>query len=209
MYSLPLSNSIITLLLALIPVALVIMSFWKITKEQAGWYWRGWRTLLPGIGMGVLLALLASGWMRMLLTSGNYLAIPTKISLLDILLLLLLAPVAEEALFRGAVFAGFRRNWHIVWAVMLSALVNLLILPMQQWLAYSFIAAVGYALTFHLSRSLWAAIIAHILVSANLLLLYSQPQFAERYTLPQLLLAALFAAFIIFFSAQRDKNQTE
>lgn len=206
MYSLPFSSIIITLLLALIPAALIIKSFWRITAEQAGWRWGGWRTLLQAIGWGALLGILAAGWMRLLLESGNYLAIPVKISFFDSMLLLLLVPVAEEMLFRGTVFAGFSRNWHISWSILLSALVNLLILPMQQWLAFSFIASIGYALAFHFSRSLWAAIIAHMLVSATFLLLFTHPQLVEKLTLSQLVFAAIFSAVIILFSANRDKR---
>ena len=205
MYSLPLSLSLIAILFALLPLAFFIMSRWNITPAQAGWNWAGWRTLLQALSWGTLLSLLATVWMRLLLASGNYLAIPTSIKLIDCLWLLLLVPLAEEILFRGVIFAGFRRNWHISWAILLSAMVNLLLFPMQQWLAYSFIAAIVYALAFHLSRSLWAAIIAHMLVSANIILLFLHPHLASRVSWSQIITGALCALLILLISTRWAK----
>jgi membrane protease YdiL (CAAX protease family) len=84
-------------------------------------------------------------------------------------------PVVEEAFLRGAVFGRLQRTWHLFWAVLLSAAFSVVCLPMQAWLAFVFLAGIGYALAFRLSGSLPASIIAHVIVAGSFLLARMHP----------------------------------
>ena len=202
MYSIPVPlPNILYLLAGLSGAALVIMWLWRITPAQAGWRWGGWRTPAQALGWGGLLAVIAAAWWRILLEQKSYLPIPLQPAPTDLLVLLLLAPVAEEMLFRGAIFAGLRRGWRLGWALLLSALIAAACSPLHLVLAFTVLAGFGYALAFQLSRSLAAAIGAHMLVALALLVLRMHPRIPLHFSWQQYGFAVITALLLISATA--------
>lgn len=176
MFPIPLNTYTMLLLAAGMVIAtMLVMALGRVTRMDAGLRWGGWRAVLQALGWGGLLAVAGIAWLRYLLHTGNYLPVPQIPHWSDWLVLVLLLPCVEELLFRGAVFGGLQRAWHLPWALLFSAVIATLCLPMQLWLAYSLLCSIGYALARHLSGSLLAALGAHMLVAVTLVLVRLHP----------------------------------
>jgi membrane protease YdiL (CAAX protease family) len=94
-----------------------------------------------------------------------------------ILMGVVLAPVAEEALFRGVVYPGLRAAAGPWLAVVLSAVLFGLGHRDHGTEAVVFTALMGAALALLVegSGSLWPAVVAHVLVNTKLVLMYVGP----------------------------------
>jgi MFS family permease len=187
--------------------ALLVMWLGHVTPAQAGWRFGGWRMLAQAVGWGGLLALIGVAWLRYLLHANEYLPIPISASSRDWLLLTLLAPVLQELFFRGAILGGLRRTWHPFWAVVLSAALFTVYLPMQLWLAFAFLTGIGYAVAFLLSGSVLAPMLANVAVSAILLYARMHPEKADVLTMDTMeKLASVFALCILLGLIPRKKS---
>jgi membrane protease YdiL (CAAX protease family) len=91
-----------------------------------------------------------------------------------LLVTVLLAPCAEEALFRGVVFTGLRNDLGKWIAVPLSSLIFGLFHRVSGWSAVFFASVIGVACALLLegSGSLWPAVVAHVLVNSKLCAAY-------------------------------------
>lgn len=170
MFPLPLPISLIWYIAAGMMVAGLLLTWaTRLPAADAGWRWRGWATPALGIGWGGLLGVGLVAWLRLLIHLGNYLPIPAAITPTDWLLLVALAPVAEEIFFRGAIYGNLQRNWSPFWAVFLSAIIYTAVHSPEPWIAVTFFTAVGYTLAFRQSGSLITAILAHAIAVSALL----------------------------------------
>ncbi|HEY3378163.1 MAG TPA: CPBP family intramembrane glutamic endopeptidase, partial [Armatimonadota bacterium] len=170
----PITSTVIWLS-ALLCVALLYAWRVRLTAAQAGWRVGGFRVIMHGLGWGALLGLGGVAWLRLLIRTGNYLPIPIIPTQQDWLLLVALAPLVEEIALRGVVLGSLLRNWHPVWAFILSAIVSMCCLPMEQWVAFVFVSSLGYAQSFRKSGSVVAPMIAHALVASVLILARLHP----------------------------------
>jgi len=185
----------------------LVMWLGRVTPAQAGWRVGGWRMLLQAVGWGGVLAIVGIAWLHYLLHISEYQPSPVTPSLLDWLVLVLVAPVIQEIFFRGAVLGGLRRSWHPFWATVLSAALFTVYLPMQQWLAFAFLTGIGYAMAFWLSESVLAPMIANAAVTASLLYARMHPDFAASMTLPTLGKVASVFTLCILLGLIPKKNK--
>jgi len=84
---------------------------------------------------------------------------PVLIALVGVMVLAL-APIAEETFFRGFVFGGLRRRWGIVWAALASGvlfgLMHLQAGAIVPFTAIGVVFALAYSYTGSLLPSIWA-----------------------------------------------------
>lgn len=132
------------------------------------------------LGWGCLLAIIGVNWLRYLIETHRYLPIPIAPTPFDWLALVLVLPLAQEVLFRGAILSALQRSWHPAWAVLLTAACSVVLLPLQSWLAFVFLCSIGYALVFRGAGTVLAPTAAHALVALTLLLARMHPQFLLR-----------------------------
>lgn len=78
-----------------------------------------------------------------------------------LLAVVVLAPLWEEALFRGVVLGGLRRRWPLAVAVVVSAAAFAALHGVPALLPYLFTVGVGLALLREVHRTLWASVLAH------------------------------------------------
>lgn len=181
MFALPVPLPFTLYLLAgLLLLSLPAMWVLRLPTAQAGWRAGGWPTLVLGLGWGGLLGVGMVAWLRLLLHTGNYLPIPTVVLPADWAVLALAAPVAEEVFFRGVLFGSLQRSWSPFWAVFLSAVADTAVHSTQPWIAVHFAVAVGYALSFRQSGSIFTPIIAHALAVSALLLASLHPRAVQE-----------------------------
>ncbi|OPZ80411.1 MAG: CAAX amino terminal protease self- immunity [bacterium ADurb.Bin429] len=105
----------------------------------------------------------------------------------------------EEPLFRGTIFGGLQRTWQPFWAFLLSAFLYVTAHPGEPWLAFLFIASLGYAAALRLGHSLLAPMLAHSLTAAALLLGRLYPSFVLA--LPAVAFALVAGAAIVMITA--------
>jgi len=194
------------LLAGMLAATPLLWLLFRLPPSQAGWRWHGWPTLVLGLGWGGLLAtgvlcwlrLLGTGvlsWLRVWHGAREYLPIPIGITPMDWLVVVLLAPVAEELCLRGALLGALQRRWSPFWAIMLSAAADGLVHASQPWTAIIFLAAVGYGLAFASSGSVITSMLAHAITMAVLLLGKRFP--AQAFALPAAVLAAAAAGSLL------------
>ena len=196
------------LLAGMLLLALPAMWVTRLPAAQAGWRAGGWPALVLGLGWGGLLGTGLAAWLRLLLHTGNYLAIPTVVLPVDWAVLALAAPVAEEVFFRGVLFGGLQRNWSPFWAVFLSAVVDTAVHCTQPWIAVHFAVAVGYALAFRQSRTILTPILAHALAVSALLLARLHPQAVQDLPVATLGVAAGGALVLILIGGVGRRQAT-
>ena len=76
------------------------------------------------------------------------------------------APVAEEAFFRGYLFAGLRRHVGLSKAVLVSAALFALVHVLPTSWPPIFVLGVLFAMLYHVTGSVWPAVIIHGLVNS-------------------------------------------
>ena len=97
------------------------------------------------------------------------------IAVAAVLMIVLLAPVAEELFFRGFLFAGLRTRWSLWPAAITSGLIFGLVHAPTGITTVVPLAALGFALCWLYDRtgSLWPCVIAHMINNALALALVS------------------------------------
>ena len=141
---------------------------------------RRWRplSLLVGVGLGLMLGLLGLGYLALLHR------IPWAAGILDsskaqmdavphlracfFVTAVLIAPVAEEYLFRGLLYRALDREWHGWRAVAGSAAFFAIYHPFLSWLPVGILGAAN-ALLFRKTGSLAPAILLHMVYNAVIL----------------------------------------
>ena len=78
----------------------------------------------------------------------------------------LLAPIWEEAVFRGVIQGGLRRRWPVWAAVPVTAACFAAAHGVPVLLPYLFAMGVGLAVLREVHRTLWASVLAHATVNA-------------------------------------------
>jgi membrane protease YdiL (CAAX protease family) len=86
------------------------------------------------------------------------------------LLLAVIAPVAEEILFRGVVFSGLRDSWGEGWAIVVSSVLFGVIHLQPLVMIPTAILGLLLAKVFSMTRSLWASIALHSAYNATIML---------------------------------------
>ena len=97
------------------------------------------------------------------------------IAVAAVLMIVLLAPVAEELFFRGFLFAGLRTRWSLWPAAITSGLIFGLVHAPTGITTVVPLAALGFALCWLYDRtgSLWPCVIAHMINNGLALALVS------------------------------------
>lgn len=78
-----------------------------------------------------------------------------------LLTVVVLAPLWEEAIFRGVLHGGLRRRWPVGVAVLVSAAAFAAVHGVPVLLPYLFTVGVGLAVLREVHRTLWASVLAH------------------------------------------------
>ncbi|GAA0866468.1 type II CAAX endopeptidase family protein [Paraclostridium tenue] len=120
--------------------------------------------IIFGIGISIILSNLIG---ILMMFSPSYIDVQNQIqnesnSLLNLSIIIILAPVCEEILFRNVVFGYLRKNYNIVIAVLVQALIFGIIHGNFVQGIYTFTLGIGLALVYMYYDSLWACIILHI-----------------------------------------------
>lgn len=146
-------------------IAVLVIGFGLILAINALWtpLMRGWDLpeqpdVLPLFGGGVgglLLALLAGG---------------------------VIAPVAEEVLFRGFLYGGLRSRWGVFWGLVVSSAIFAVIHGFGGVIPPIFVMGIILALAYELTGSIWPPILLHSAVNS---LTFIVTFLADRF--PQLL----------------------
>lgn len=91
--------------------------------------------------------------------------VPVSAALSIIIGICLLIPVWEELIFRGIIYAGLRRKYHILISLILSGVAFACIHIIPILFPYLFVMGVCLALLYEFHRNLWANIIAHAAIN--------------------------------------------
>jgi len=92
----------------------------------------------------------------------EYVALPSWLhGVFGVLLMLVLAPVLEEIIFRGFIYRMLRERWGIVFSVASSALFFSLV-HHGLFISPQLVGGVIFAIAYEWSRSLWVSIGLHI-----------------------------------------------
>ena len=138
----------------------------------------GWRQALPanlawGVAGGLAAALVGTGYLALLrhfpLFQLDASATEVPLGVL-FALVAIAAPLAEEFIFRGLLFAGLRSTLPVVWAIPASAAIFALIHPTVA-IVPVFVVGCITALTYHRTGWLLAPILVHGIYNATLILL--------------------------------------
>ncbi|MFV0254197.1 MAG: lysostaphin resistance A-like protein [Beutenbergiaceae bacterium] len=92
-------------------------------------------------------------------------AVGTPAIVLIVIAVVALAPIWEEAAFRGVIFGAIRRRWSTSVAVLGSAALFAIMHGAPILLAYMATAGVGFALLRVFHRSLWGSVLAHMVLN--------------------------------------------
>jgi len=90
----------------------------------------------------------------------------------------LVAPVAEELMFRGCIFGRFRAHGYIVSGAVISALLFSLVHGVPQIMPAIFAMGLALAWLYHKAGSLWASIALHAMINGwavGVVLLFGSP----------------------------------
>lgn len=87
--------------------------------------------------------------------------VPYWDTILDFIASVILVPLSEELVFRGAVFGELRLKFKPVIAAMLSALIFGLLHGISIHIGYAFICGIVLAMVYQFSGSIWISFIVH------------------------------------------------
>lgn len=148
--------------------------------RSTSWYWLSIAAVvtiivIPIVSVITLLVLLALG--QSLENPQLDFLLPGDLSLLNAFYMIILAgvvaPFAEELLFRGVLYSMLRKKWSVFPSVMLSSFVFGLIHGNIAVGLTGFLIGIVAALVFEYSKSLWTSVVVHVINnSARIALLY-------------------------------------
>lgn len=87
--------------------------------------------------------------------------------LLSFLAIAVFGPAAEEFVFRGILFGGYRESASALKAILLSALLFGMMHMNFNQMGYAFVLGIGMALLVEVTGNIWPSIIFHITVNAR------------------------------------------
>lgn len=123
--------------------------------------------ILLGIGLSVIILILTS-----ILTSifPSYLHVQnqlqsTKSSILQLLIVIVIIPICEEILYRRIIFDYLRKNYNIISAIIIQALIFGIAHGNIVQGIYAFILGIPLALLYMEFNSLWSNTILHIVIN--------------------------------------------
>lgn len=87
--------------------------------------------------------------------------------LISFLAIAVYGPVAEEVVFRGILFGGYRESASAWKAILISALLFGMMHMNFNQMGYAFVLGIGMALLVEVTGSIWSSIIFHITVNAR------------------------------------------
>ncbi|MCX0386941.1 CPBP family intramembrane metalloprotease [Clostridium perfringens] len=156
--------------------------------------------LVLGIGITILLLFL-SGILTKLIPSYkevvNQLA-TSRASVLQLIITIVLIPIYEEIFYRGIIFGYLRKNFNIIMAIVVQALVfGVMHLNLVQGI-YTFILGIVLALIYMYSESILGNITVHIIF--NLLGILIIPKLLSNILSINIVLLIMAIGFIIFSS---------
>jgi membrane protease YdiL (CAAX protease family) len=176
---------------AMVATALALAPYWLPSKPvglgfkrpaAAGQLWLG-----AFVGIGLIVASdIVSGTQAHFFGSHPEKVVELMLShhgtvsfILDLMSVAVIAPIAEELLFRGVVFAGLAQRMPVGWAVVLSGLIfGAAHVDLWSFVPLATIG-MGLALLYRRTGSLWPNVIAHATVNlVALVAVYAFPQFA-------------------------------
>lgn len=153
-----------------------------------------------GIGVTILLLFL-SGILTKLIPSYNEVAnqlATSRASVLQLIITIVLIPIYEEIFYRGIIFGYLRKNFNIIVAIVVQALVfGVMHLNLVQGI-YTFILGIVLALIYMYSESILGNITVHIIF--NLLGILIVPKLLIKIPSMSIVLLIIAIGFIIFSS---------
>jgi membrane protease YdiL (CAAX protease family) len=166
------------LVLSLLEALLILPAWWfTVHKYRVGWQTlglRGFQGVMLGLGLALMLLAYAFNLLHNLLLlllglriQPDYVGLFERLKSPWLLLVgsVLVAPVVEEIFFRGFVFAGLRQRFGWQKAALLSAAIFAVIHLTPAVILPIFVLGCFLAFIYHYSRSLWPAILMHMLVN--------------------------------------------
>lgn len=130
--------------------------------------------ILPAVLVGPALAAFVVYWkcivpfpVEWMWKFDDYAVIPMmeNLSVLGVAYVFFIRPIAGEVIFRGLVYAKLRTSLSMVWAILISALLNGLIAGNPLGFIDSFLFAALAALLFEWTKSVWITIIFRLAYS--------------------------------------------
>ena len=156
--------------------------------------------LILGIGITILLLFLSS-ILTKLIPSYNEVAnqlATSRGSALQLIITIALIPIYEEIFYRGIIFEYLRKNFNIIVAIVVQALVfGVMHLNLVQGI-YTFILGIVLALIYMYSESILGNITVHIIF--NLLGILIIPKLLINFPSMSIVLLIIAIVFIIFSS---------
>lgn len=156
--------------------------------------------LILGIGITILLLFLSS-ILTKLIPSYNEVAnqlATSRGSALQLIITIALIPIYEEIFYRGIIFGYLRKNFNIIVAIVVQALVfGVMHLNLVQGI-YTFILGIVLALIYMYSESILGNITVHIIF--NLLGILIIPKLLINFPSMSIVLLIIAIVFIIFSS---------
>lgn len=156
--------------------------------------------LILGIGITILLLFLSS-ILTKLIPSYNEVAnqlATSRGSALQLIITIALIPIYEEIFYRGIIFGYLRKNFNIIVAIVVQALVfGVMHLNLVQGI-YTFILGIVLALIYMYSESILGNITVHIIF--NLLGILIIPKLLINFQSMSIVLLIIAIVFIIFSS---------
>lgn len=151
-----------------------------------------------GIGVTILLLFLSGILTKIIPSYGevvNQLNVASK-SALQLVIAIILIPIYEEIVFRGIIFGYLRKNFNIIVAILVQALIfGIMHLNLVQGI-YTFILGIVLALIYMYSDSILGNITVHIIF--NLLGVLIMPMLLSKFPIMVIVLLILGIALFIF-----------
>lgn len=150
------------------------------------------------IGVSIILLFLSGILTKIIPSYGevvNQLNVASK-SALQLVIAIILIPICEEIIFRGIIFGYLRKNFNIIVAILVQALIfGIMHLNLVQGI-YTFILGIVLALIYMYSDSILGNITVHIIF--NLLGVLIMPMLLSKFPIMVIVLLILGIALFIF-----------
>lgn len=203
--------------LALISGILTLLVLWPVFAAQKKKYFNevslyplSQGAVWPLIGLGVITAVAVTQLLallpipeEMILAYAEAASGLGSLTFLDAVSTVLVAPIAEEVVFRGLVYTRLRRGMPVWAACIISSLLFGLLHGQILWIAYAFLLGIIFSIVMERTGTIWATIIMH--VGFNLVGGYLTQYIPESVIIFVVALAALAACWKWLCSIYRSK----